>query len=54
MIWIGFVVLVLGLLALDLGIFHRSGHAIRFKEAVVWSVVWTLLALAFNVFVYFL
>jgi tellurite resistance protein TerC len=53
-VWIGFIGLVLGMLALDLGVFHREDHAISFKEAVAWSVVWTVLALAFNLFVYFL
>jgi tellurite resistance protein TerC len=41
----GFVVL---LLALDLGVFHRKAHAVSFREASVWSVVWIALALLFN------
>jgi tellurite resistance protein TerC len=48
-LWIGFTAFVLALLALDLGVFHRQAHEIRFKEALVWSVVWIGLALAFNV-----
>jgi tellurite resistance protein TerC len=39
---------VLGLLALDLGVFHRRAHAVSFREASIWSVVWITLALGFN------
>ena len=46
--YLGFVVFVLGLLALDLGVFHRKAHAVSMREATVWSAVWIALALAFN------
>ena len=36
------------ILALDLGIFHKKEHAVSFKEATVWSIVFVILALAFN------
>ncbi|MBL8877765.1 MAG: TerC family protein [Phycisphaerales bacterium] len=36
------------MLALDLGVFHRKAHEVRFKEALTWSVVWVALALLFN------
>lgn len=39
---------VLFLLALDLGVFHRKAHAVGFREAATWSVIWVALALAFN------
>ena len=48
LLWAGFVALILGLLALDLGVFHRKAHVVEMKEAVVWSVVWVGLALLFN------
>ncbi|HOG17660.1 MAG: Inner membrane protein alx [Syntrophaceae bacterium PtaU1.Bin231] len=51
--WILFNAFVLLMLALDLGVFHRKAHVIRIKEAVVWSIVWTVLALLFALFVYF-
>lgn len=51
--WILFNIFVIGMLALDLGVFHRKAHEIKFKEAITWSVVWILLALVFNVLVYF-
>ncbi len=50
--WIGFNLFVLGMLALDLGVFHRKAHEIHFKEAILWSVVWILLALVFNLGIY--
>ena len=44
----GLLAFVLAMLALDLGVFHRKAHAVRLKEALVWSAVWIALALAFN------
>jgi tellurite resistance protein TerC len=52
-LWIAFNVFVLGMLALDLGIFHRKAHAISIKEASIWSALWILLALVFNLGIYF-
>ncbi len=43
-----FTLFVLGLLALDLGVFHRDSHEVGFKEAMTWSVVWVGLALLFG------
>ncbi len=36
------------ILALDLGVFHKKEHAVSFKEATIWSIVFVILALAFN------
>ncbi len=52
-VWIGFVVFVLLMLALDLGVFHRKAHVIGMREALGWSAVWITMGLAFSVFVYF-
>jgi len=41
------------MLALDLGVFHRKAHVIKFKEALAWSAIWIALALIFNVGIYF-
>lgn len=46
--WIAFNVFVLAMLALDLGVFHRKSHEVRFREAFLWSIVWISLAMAFN------
>lgn len=45
--WIGFVVAVLFFLALDLGVFHRHAHVVKFKEALTWTTIWFCLAMVF-------
>jgi len=52
-LWIGFNLFVLGMLVLDLGVFHRKAHAVTVKEALIWTGIWIGLALSFNVFVYY-
>ena len=47
-LWIGFALLVVAMLALDLGVFHRKSHAVGMREAMTWSGVWVALALLFN------
>lgn len=51
--WIGFNIFVILMLLLDLGVFNRKAHEIKLKEALIWSGVWVLLALAFNVGLYY-
>lgn len=51
-VWIGFFTLIIGILVLDLGVFHRKDHEIKIKEAFIWTVVWISLALVFNLFLY--
>jgi len=45
--WGGFVVAVLVFLAMDLGVFHRKAHVVRFKEALAWTFVWFSVAMLF-------
>lgn len=52
-LWIGFNVFVLGLLALDLGVFNRKVHVISVREAGTWTAVWVSLALLFAAGVYY-
>jgi tellurite resistance protein TerC len=52
-LWIIFSVFVLGMLALDLGVFSRKPHEVRFKEALSWSVVWVTLSMIFNAWIYY-
>ena len=52
-LWVGFNLFVLAMLALDLGVFHRKSHAVSGKEALIWSIVWISLSLAFNAVIYF-
>jgi len=51
--WIGFHVLILILVALDLGVLHRKSHVISIREALIWSMGWIFISLLFNVVVYF-
>ncbi len=47
-LWAVFAVVVLGMLALDLGVFQKTSHEVRFKEAITWTGVWIALALLFG------
>jgi TerC family integral membrane protein len=51
-LWIAFNVFVLVMLAIDLGVFHRTSHTVSLKEALGWSGVWIVLALLFNAGLY--
>ncbi len=54
MVWIGFLVLIAAVVALDLGVFHRERRVVSIPEALGWTAVWIALALVFNVGVYYL
>ena len=54
LLWIGFLVLVIIFLAVDLGLFNKNAHAISAKEALSWTAVWVSLAVFFGGFVYYL
>ncbi len=45
--WLAFNLLILALLAVDLGVFHRRAHAVGVREALGWSGFWIAAALAF-------
>jgi tellurite resistance protein TerC len=47
-LWVGFNLLVLLALALDLGVFHRKAHKIKLGEAAFGSALWIALALVFG------
>lgn len=51
LLWIFFNLFVLVMLALDLGVFHRKAHEVRMREALIWTGVWFLLAMLFNLFI---
>jgi tellurite resistance protein TerC len=46
--WVGFIIFICAMLALDLGVFSRKEEAPSFKKAVAWSVAWISLAVAFS------
>ena len=50
LLFLGFV---LGMLVLDLGVFHKKEHVVSYKESAIWTLVWVSLALLFNVGLYF-
>ncbi len=52
-LWVGFTLLVLTMLGLDLGVFHRRAHVLRVREALMWTLVWIVLSLVFNLGIYF-
>jgi tellurite resistance protein TerC len=52
-LWLVFGVFVVGMLALDLGVFSRTPHEVKTKEALTWTCVWVSLALIFNAWIYF-
>ena len=51
-VWLGFAALILFLLALDLGVFHRKAHVVTVREGLAWSIIWATLSLTFAVFIY--
>ncbi len=51
-LWVGFTIVILTLLALDLFVFHRKAHTVSLKEAGLWTIGWVSLALLFNAFIY--
>ena len=52
LVWIGFFVIFIGVLALDLGVLHRESKEMSVRQALVWTVVWILVALSFSGLVY--
>src|SRR5580765_576569 len=52
MAWVIFGLVVVVMLALDLGVFHRKAHVIGTREAAIWSAVWISVALLFNLGIY--
>jgi tellurite resistance protein TerC len=53
LLWGIFNLFVVVMLALDLGVFHRTAHVIRVREALAWCALWISLALLFNLGIYF-
>ncbi len=52
-LWIGFNLFILLMLALDLGVFHRSSKEVSVKDALLWTCVWVFMSFLFNTFVYY-
>ncbi|MFA5619906.1 MAG: TerC family protein [Weeksellaceae bacterium] len=54
MVWGIFIAVIIILLALDLGVFHKTAHVISQKEAAKWTTFWVTLALSFGGILYWL
>jgi tellurite resistance protein TerC len=53
MMWIAFAAIITVMFILDLFVFNRKSHEIKFREALAWTAVWVGLAMAFNVGVWY-
>jgi tellurite resistance protein TerC len=51
--WILFNLFALGMLVLDLRVFHRPDHVVSFRESLGWSAMYVALAAAFAAILYF-
>jgi tellurite resistance protein TerC len=51
-LWVGFSLFILTMLSLDLGLFNRKAHTIKYREAWIWSGVWVTLAMLFAALVF--
>jgi tellurite resistance protein TerC len=47
----GFVACVIVFLALDLGVFHKTAHVVKFKEAISWTTLWVTLSFVFGLLI---
>ncbi|MGH2759672.1 MAG: TerC family protein, partial [Actinomycetota bacterium] len=47
-VWIGFVVFVLGMLAIDLFLFHRESHEVTAREGAMWVAIWMSMGIGFT------
>lgn len=50
--WSAFLGIILFMLFLDLGVFHKKVHKVSIKESLIWTVVWIALSMAFNFYIY--
>jgi len=51
--WLAFGSVIALMFILDLFVFNRKSHEIKFREALAWTIVWVSLAMAFNVGVWY-
>ncbi|SEA03797.1 tellurite resistance protein TerC [Flavobacterium gillisiae] len=53
-VWISFFVIVIIILALDLGVFNKTPHIISTKEATKWTIIWVTLSFLFSGVIYWI
>lgn len=51
--YVAFAGMIVALLLLDLGVFHKQAHVVSIKESAIWTVIWMSLAVAFGGGLYF-
>lgn len=51
-LWFALAAVIVGMLALDLFVFHRDAHEVSIREAAAFSAVWIALGLGFGGFVF--
>lgn len=54
LVWGIFIAFIILFLALDLGVFNRTPHVIKTKEAAIWTSIWVTVALSFSGVIYWL
>lgn len=54
LVWVVFIIAIVGLLVFDLTVLNREPHVIKTKEAATWSAIWVSLALAFSGVIFWL
>ena len=54
LVWVLFIGAILLFLALDLGVFNKTPHIIKSKEAGIWTSIWVTLSFLFSGLVYWL
>ncbi|TFH42677.1 MAG: TerC family protein [Chrysiogenales bacterium] len=53
LLWVGFIVFIVGMLVLDLKVFQKKDHEATVREDLLWTLFWIILALIFNVGIYY-
>jgi tellurite resistance protein TerC len=51
-VWPAFIAFIFAMIAADLLIFHREAHEVSVREALAWSVVWTVAGVGFAGVIY--
>lgn len=51
--WIIFNAIIVSILVIDLKYIHKKAHVVSIKEAALWSIFWVIVALCFNIGIYF-
>lgn len=54
LVWLGFFVIFIGVLTLDLGVLHRESRVLSVRQALLWTLVWIAVALSFGLLIYLL